>query len=223
MADTPPIPPERKKKKNPPSRQARRQRRAAAGDGRQPCRKPDSSTEQANTALEKEREHETKIKRIIKWVKGTTINPRESRSTGPLKERRNLEAQTPPITPTQETQVKEDVAQMYANLEESYKLSRVEQPTILRTALRYLIRHRHPRGRKISFPDSEAFDRMILSSANLPAEPKTLESLVRKTYARRGQALVLQEVYEDSVRCHGRTAFDPSRPWPSCYFQTHEP
>lgn len=106
---------------------------------------------------------------------------------------------------------------VYKNLGIQMALSRVEEPRNLAAALRHVVRTRHPKGEKITFPTPDALDRMQLLTAGLPAEPEELEDLVRQAFKRRGDNWDMEETYRDFVRAHGRIAFDPALKWPASH------
>lgn len=60
----------------------------------------------------------------------------------------------------------------------------MEDKANLAIALRHLVRTLHEYGPKISFPSSEAQDRLALRSAGLPSDPMELLDLLRQSFRR---------------------------------------
>ena len=103
------------------------------------------------------------------------------------------------------------------------RLSRLEEKSILTTAMRHVVRHLHQRRNKITFNSPEAADRIDLKSSNLPTEPKELRELILKVFQRRGEEFLLNQVYQDFVKSHGRIDFDSRKEWPLCHVHTYRP
>lgn len=114
-------------------------------------------------------------------------------------------------------------AVFYGTLEGSYRLSRLEEPGTLTTALRHLTRMKHPKGYKICFNVLEEVDRVRLRQEDLPTDPDQLQELVGKAMARRGETLDPGRVYNQFVMIHGRIGMDASQAYPACYFHTRQP
>lgn len=116
---------------------------------------------------------------------------------------------------------KDDVNDLYNNLEDSMRLSRLEEKAMLNVALRHIVRHLHPKGDKITFSSPEAADRIELRTVNLPTNPSQLYKLVEHVFKRRGEEIMLEQLYVDFVKCHGRISFDPRKEWPLSHVHTY--
>lgn len=112
---------------------------------------------------------------------------------------------------------------IYNNIELNMQLSRLEETSILNTALRHIVRLTHDKGSLVAFPQLEAVDRIQLKSVNLPTETECLLVLLSKVFARRSEHLDLDKIYGQYVRMHGRTVIDPKKPWPDCLVFTRHP
>lgn len=115
------------------------------------------------------------------------------------------------------------VREMYDNIENTMRLSRLEERNNLITALRQIVRHKHPKGKFITFSSPEAVDRMELRSINLPTDPEDLWDLVNRAYHRRGEDIELEGIYRDFVLSHGRVTLDPKKEWPHSHVHTYHP
>lgn len=111
----------------------------------------------------------------------------------------------------------EDPSEIYRKIEIDARLTRLEDPAILTTALRHLTRHLHQNGSKIAFPVLEAVDRIHLRSHCLPTDSQQLRELVERVFVRREESLNLSEIYNQFVLAHGRLVFDSSKQWPQCH------
>ncbi|KAG5870368.1 hypothetical protein JTB14_016135 [Gonioctena quinquepunctata] len=103
------------------------------------------------------------------------------------------------------------------------KLSRLEEPKILITALRHYVRHKHTKGDKVTFPVPGAVDRIQLKCYNIPTEVDELEGLLKQVFSRRNEVLDLEELYRDFALTHGRIAFDHTKSWPLCHIHLRSP
>jgi hypothetical protein len=147
------------------------------------------------------------------WIRGSTLFKKKKTRQEELPRQTAEEASAPSADPTE----------TYKALEETYKLSRIEEVGNLTTALRHLTRHQHPKGNKICFPVPEAVDILQLHCANLPSNPEELGRLVTKVYERRGAHLDRESLYRDYVMAHGRLAMNTTKQFPNCYYQTRQP
>lgn len=116
-----------------------------------------------------------------------------------------------------------DPREIYANCHHSMQLARLEEPSVLTTALRHLVRIGHPNGGRITFPVMEAVDRIYLKTMSLPTSHGELQGLVFEVFHRRGEIFNIDDIYKQAVRAHGRTEFDPRKPSPECYIHTYTP
>lgn len=132
----------------------------------------------------------------------------------------NIQEPSPDIQPNKATP---SIALVYENLEINMRLSRLEEASILTTALRHLVRTTHENGRKITFPVPEAVDRIQLKCANIPTDPVELRSLVDKVYKRRKEPIDMEELYCQFVITHGRIAYDSTQKWPMCHIHIRQP
>jgi hypothetical protein len=149
------------------------------------------------------------------WIRGSTLFRKKERREGEEEEEKALPSEAEVATA--------DPAATYKALDESYKLSLIEEPGNLSIALRQITRHLHPKGETISYPTPDAHDQMQLKRANLPVDPEEVERLLMKAYARRELSLDKERLYRDHVRAHGRTIMDPKQPFPGCYIKTWQP
>ncbi|KAK9701512.1 hypothetical protein QE152_g30575 [Popillia japonica] len=69
---------------------------------------------------------------------------------------------------------------IYQHLEISMRLSRLEEVSLLTTALRHITRTTHEKGHTIMFPSPEAVDRIQLKSHGLPTRACELLDLTRR-------------------------------------------
>lgn len=122
-----------------------------------------------------------------------------------------------------EKKKKGGIGQVYQDLEDNMRLSRLEEERNLILALRHLVRNLHEGGGCIAFPTPQAVDRIQLRCSNLPTEPRQLLELVERVFCRRGEYLNLKDIYEDFVRSHGRVVFDNRQGWPQCYALIRHP
>lgn len=145
-----------------------------------------------------------------------------------------INSQPPPQTLTQDTpdphhettptnRHTTDGKQIYQDFELMLKLSRLEEAQTLTTALRQLVRHRHPKGKQITFPTPEAVDRIQLRANNLPTDIDKLEDLIHKTFIRREETLDIEQLYKDFVMTHGRLTYDMTKKWPESHIHTRHP
>lgn len=116
-----------------------------------------------------------------------------------------------------------DPRPIYQSMERSLQLARLEEPSVLTTALRHLVRVGHANGDKITFPVMEAVDRIHLKSMNLPTAHGELLTLVHEVFCRRGEVFDIEEIYKQAVKAHGRIAYDFTKPWPECSVHTYHP
>ena len=127
----------------------------------------------------------------------------------------------------QEAQIRTNIqvnpTNIYQNLEHALKLSYLEEPGTLTLALRHIVRNVHEKGTTITFTQIEAVDRIALRSRNLPTDSSELLKLVNLVFERRGETLNIMNVYDQFVRAHGRTTFDPRQKWPLCNIHTYHP
>jgi len=105
----------------------------------------------------------------------------------------------------------------YNKLEDSMRLSRLEERQNLVAALRVLVRELHPFGQRVAFPHPLAADLMALASSGLPINVPELHELTKKAFFRRGLILDLDAVTRDFTLAHGRVFMDPRKPYPDCY------
>ena len=112
---------------------------------------------------------------------------------------------------------------LYNDMENNMRLSRLEEKGTLIVALRLLVRHLHPRGSKITFNSPDAADRLELKTVNLPTDPLKLQSLVLQAYKRRGEDFSLEQLYADFAKIHGRITLDPKKEWPLSHVHTYHP
>ncbi|KAF5282670.1 hypothetical protein FQA39_LY17530 [Lamprigera yunnana] len=68
-------------------------------------------------------------------------------------------------------------AHVYSLLEINYSLATLEDPKILTIALRHLVRMRHPKGKRITFPTIEAVDRITLKARGITTDVEGLQEL----------------------------------------------
>lgn len=108
-------------------------------------------------------------------------------------------------------------------LEENMRLSRLENRDTFQTALRLVTRLGNSMGQTICFPTTEQTDRLILKSVNLPTNLTELTELLRKACARRGETLILENVYKDLARAHGRVYFDEKQKGHKCFVYVRHP
>ncbi|KAJ8935311.1 hypothetical protein NQ318_019479 [Aromia moschata] len=168
-----------------------------------------------------ERPKDRWLKRFsIKWIKGTTLNAEKAEEglAAPIQEEdtgRTGHEPTPGAVP--------DPKALNEAVEEAMRLSRLEEPATLTTALRHMTRLLHPGGKNISFPVPEAVDRTQLRCCNLPTDPHELKRLVERAFERREESISMENLYRDFVKSHGRVAMDPSKPWAQCYVHTRQP
>jgi hypothetical protein len=151
------------------------------------------------------------------WVRGSSLFRRRKKREGETDQEQALPAER------EEAATPADPAAIYQGLEESCKLARIEEAGNLKIVLRHITRLKHPKGHKICYPAEEMHDRIQLRCANLPTDPDVLLSLLEKVFDRRGETLDLDSVYRDQVMYHGRSEFDGTRQYPSCYYQTRQP
>lgn len=111
----------------------------------------------------------------------------------------------------------------YENTELSMKLARLEEPKILITALRHIVRKTHPNGNRVTFPVPEAVDRLQLKCNCLPTNETELLDLLKQVYKRRDESLDIDEVYKDFVMTHGRITIDYTQKWPNSHLHTRHP
>ena len=198
------------RKKNSPSRREKNKQRAEEWRSK-------NGMDATATTTTSDKSPPKKWHKWIQWVKGVSspIEQESSHQKAHEQGRTSIEEKkaTTPAPPNK----------LYADLEDAYRLSTLENPKTLSTALRVLVRELHPHGRTIAFPTSQMVDNIELQSKNIPSDTTELEELVRKTACRRGQVLDLEKEYVVFVRHHGREVFDPSQPWPKCYMRTHHP
>lgn len=90
------------------------------------------------------------------------------------------------------------------------RLARLEEPDVLITALRHLVRKVHPNGSRITFPVPEAEDRIQVKRVNVPTDPVELQKLLETVFKRRRETLNMNELNNDFVKTHGRLTFDMS-------------
>lgn len=121
------------------------------------------------------------------------------------------------------TGINQDPTKIYQKIEIDMRLSRLEDPSILITALRHITRKNHINGNKIAFPVPEAVDRVSLRCHSLPTAPEELRNLVENVFARRNEILDMEETYANFVLTHGRMAFDSSQKWPHCHIMVRHP
>ena len=211
-----------KRRKYPPSRRARNQRRseerrAIFEEGRTPTAPPSTQREENKPP---EQRNTKAASRWIKWVTKSLRRLRMEPQTVATISRK----EGPHLDPAGgEDSTSAGPAQLYSSLEETYRLSRLEEPRITEMALRHLIRHLHPNGKSITFRETEAADRLHLKCVNLPKNPTELKAQVFKVFERRGEPLDLDEVYGDLARNCGRTTTDFTQPWPRCYAHVRHP
>ena len=115
------------------------------------------------------------------------------------------------------------IREMYDNIENTMRLSRLEEKANLTTALRHIVRSIHPKGKSITFSSPEAVDRLELKSVNLPTNSDELWELINKAFHRRGENIDLERVYGDFVMSHGRITLDPKKEWPHSHIHTYHP
>ena len=111
--------------------------------------------------------------------------------------------------------------EVYDNIENSMRLSRLEERNNLTTALRHIVRHLHPKGQSITFGSPEAVDRLELRTVNLPTDPKILFNLIQQVYKRREEEIILEQLYVDFVKSHGRITLDSRKEWPNSHVHTY--
>jgi hypothetical protein len=115
-----------------------------------------------------------------------------------------------------------DASTFYEGLEDTLRLSRLEEERVLVAALRLIIRLQ-PRGKHIAFPVPQAVDRIQLKSYNLPTDERALLELLHRVYQRRGEILDLDTLHDDFVRAYGKIVFDTSQSYPKCYIVCRYP
>ncbi|XP_049841606.1 uncharacterized protein LOC126291914 [Schistocerca gregaria] len=108
----------------------------------------------------------------------------------------------------------------YTICEETLRLSRLEEPTVLNMSLKRLVRVGHPRGEKITFPALEDADCIQLAPLNIPTDFEKLRDLVSKLYIRRGREFDINKTYKNMVKMYSRIGFDPAQVWPDSHFYT---
>lgn len=116
-----------------------------------------------------------------------------------------------------------DPTKIYQDFELTLQLSRLEETSILTTALRHIVRLKSEKGNTITFPTLEAVDRIQLKSSNLPTNPSQLLELVKKVFDRRGESLEVGAIYKQFVAAHGRIAFNYQEKWPHSHIHTYHP
>lgn len=116
-----------------------------------------------------------------------------------------------------------DPTEIYKNIEINLNFQRIEEPRNMTRCLRHVVRHLHKNGKSIRFPHPEAEDRIQIKIAGLPTNPDTLWELISNTYKRREESIVMQSLYEDFVRIHGRNAFDPSKSGSNAFYISYTP
>jgi len=97
----------------------------------------------------------------------------------------------------------------YSKLEDSMRLSRLEQRQNLVVALRVLVREFHPFGQRVAFPHPLAADLRALASSELPINPPEHHELTKKAFFRRGLVTDLDAITRDFTLAHGRVFMDP--------------
>ncbi|XP_049946425.1 uncharacterized protein LOC126436318 [Schistocerca serialis cubense] len=112
---------------------------------------------------------------------------------------------------------------VYDDFERKLRLNRLEEPVLLTTALRQLVRTGHSNGKDITYPALEDVDCISLHAANLPSQPDDLKELVQQVFARRGRKFDLEKIYKDMVKMYGRNVVDLSKPWPASRLQVFYP
>ncbi|KAG5864208.1 hypothetical protein JTB14_010016 [Gonioctena quinquepunctata] len=116
-----------------------------------------------------------------------------------------------------------NINEIYANIEVNMKLSRLEEPKILITALRHYVRNKHIKGNKVTFPVPGAVDQIQLKCYNIPTHIDELEGLLKQVFSRWNEVLDLEELYRDFAITHGRIAFDHTKSWPLCHIHIRSP
>lgn len=116
-----------------------------------------------------------------------------------------------------------DPRYIYQDMHRSLQLARLEDPPVLTTALRHLVRVGHKEGGRITFPVMEAVDRIHLKSLNLPTSFGELLRLIHEVFHRRGEVFDIEEIYKQAVRAYGKMAFEPTKSYPDCYIHTFMP
>lgn len=105
-----------------------------------------------------------------------------------------------------------DPARIYADLNLTHLLSRLEEPAILTAALAVMIRQMEG-GSRIAFPRMAHVDRLHIAQCGLPTDCVGLQDLLGKVYARRGLSFDPRGAFDDAVRTYGRRTFDYSKPF----------
>lgn len=111
----------------------------------------------------------------------------------------------------------------YENLEASYNLSRLEEPSLLTAALRIVVRNMHHNGKSITFPTIEEVDRINLRASGITTDPQDLLKLIHKVFERREESLQLNSIYRQFVMAYGRIVFNPLEKFPACHVYTRQP
>lgn len=118
---------------------------------------------------------------------------------------------------------KRNIAEVYLDVEDNMRLSRLEEMGNMMLAARHLVRTLHEGGECVAFPIPQTIDRLQLRCVNLPTEPGQLMGLVERVYHRRGECFDLNQTYVDFVKSHGRVVFDHKKEWPECYILVRHP
>lgn len=129
----------------------------------------------------------------------------------------------PVKTAPEKVKVTETSTFSYESVEYDMRLTRLEEPKLLTTALRHLIRTSHPKGGYITFPVPEAVDRIQLKCACLPTDAVQLKELTERVFQRREETLDLENLYNDFVKTHGRNTHDFTQKWPMSHIHTRHP
>lgn len=156
---------------------------------------------------------------IMPCVRGSRAIP-EDNMTENVTEVGTAQPSTP-LGVAEDSLMKGDPRLIYEETEHRMRLSRLEEPCNLISALRQLVRKQHAEGSRVLFPVPEACDRIRLRSVGLPTDPEDLWQLTQLAFTRRHETLDLDEVYGDFVKVHGTVVFNPRENWPHCYSVTH--
>ncbi|KAJ8977709.1 hypothetical protein NQ317_005442 [Molorchus minor] len=213
----------RRKKKVSPAKQAYNNRRAAAHHQRLAAAAkaatnllPPAPAEIPSQQRPNNPRARGKLFRLITSLLGFFRSKRECQQgkPGPVsnQETPNDEEQNSALPACFSPPSTDPIADLYDNIENSMKFSRLEEPRILLIVLRHLIRNLHPSGSKVLFPLPEDFDRMQLRSVALPSDPDALLDLTTRAYARRGETFNIDQTYRHFVAAHARGKEEVDQP-----------